>query len=82
MTRTESHSQGYRLAAVVEGFPQGHRISPSAQTDRKIDPNLCRNHCAPQGVSRTQEGAFFFRKKAYCGNQTTCVAESRKSVQT
>ena len=33
-------------------------------------------------VSRTQEGAFFFTKKAYCGNQTLCVAESRKSVQT
>ena len=25
---------------------------------------------------------FFFTKKAYCGNQTICVAESRKSVQT
>ena len=31
---------------------------------------------------RTQEGAFFFTKKAYCVNQTICVAESRKSVQT
>ena len=37
---------------------------------------------APQEVPRTQEGAFFFTKKAYCGNQTDCVAESRKSVQT
>ncbi len=37
---------------------------------------------APQEVPRTQEGAFFFTKKAYCGNQTLCVAESRKSVQT
>ena len=27
-------------------------------------------------------GSFFFTKKAYCGNQTLCVAESRKSVQT
>ena len=27
-------------------------------------------------------GAFFFTKKAYCGNQTVCVAEVRKSVQT
>ncbi len=38
--------------------------------------------CAAQEVPRTQEGAFFFTKKAYCGNQTICVAESRKSVQT
>ena len=37
---------------------------------------------AAQGVSCTQEKAFFFTKKAYCGNQTACVAESRKSVQT
>ena len=38
--------------------------------------------CAAQEVPRTQEGAFFFTKKAYCVNQTLCVAESRKSVQT
>ncbi len=38
--------------------------------------------CAPQELPRTQEGAFFFTKKAYCGNQTVCVTESRKSVQT
>ncbi len=37
---------------------------------------------AAQEVPRTQEGAFFFTKKAYCVNQTACVAESRKSVQT
>jgi hypothetical protein len=37
---------------------------------------------AAQEVPNTQEGAFFFTKKAYCGNQTLCVAESRKSVQT
>ena len=36
---------------------------------------------AAQGIPRTQEGAFFFTKKAYCVNQTACVAESRKSVQ-
>ncbi len=28
------------------------------------------NRCAAQEVSRIQEGAFFFTKKAYCGNQT------------
>ncbi len=38
--------------------------------------------CAAQEVPRRQEGAFFFTKKAYCGNQTVCVAESQKSVQT
>ncbi len=32
-------------------------------------------------VRRTQEGAFFFTKKAYCGNQTVCVAGG-ESVQT
>ncbi len=37
---------------------------------------------APQEVPRTQEGAFFFTKKAYCGNQTLCVAVIRESVQT
>ena len=43
---------------------------------------LRRSLCAAQGVPRAREGAFFFTKKAYCGNQTFCVAESRKSVQT
>ena len=37
---------------------------------------------AAQELPRTQEGAFFFTKKAYCGNQTACVAGGRKSVQT
>ena len=37
---------------------------------------------AAQEVSRTQGGAFFFTKKAYCGSQTLCVAGSQKSVQT
>ena len=37
---------------------------------------------AAQELPRTQEGAFFFTKKAYCGNQTLCVAGGRKSVQT
>ena len=37
---------------------------------------------AVQELPRTQGGAFFFTKKAYCVNQTACVAESRKSVQT
>ncbi len=41
-----------------------------------------RNPRAAQEVPRRQEGAFFFTKKASCGNQTLCVAESRKSVQT
>ncbi len=37
---------------------------------------------AAQEVPRTEEGAFFFTKKAYCVNQTLCVAGARKSVQT
>ncbi len=37
---------------------------------------------AVQEVPRTQGGAFFFTKKAYCVNQTACVAGGRKSVQT
>ena len=43
---------------------------------------LRRNLGAAQEVPRTQEGAFFFTKKAYCGNQAVCVAEGRKSLQT
>ena len=57
-------------------------IPSPAHTDRKIWLSLCRNPRAPQEVSRTQEGAFFFTKKAYCVNQSFCVAESGKSVQT
>ena len=37
---------------------------------------------AAQDLSRTQEGAFFFTKKAYCVNRTDCVAGIRESVQT
>ena len=37
---------------------------------------------AVQEVPRTQGGAFFFTKKAYCVNETACVAGGRKSVQT
>ena len=40
------------------------------------------NRCAAQELPRIQEGAFFFTKKAYCVNQTACVAGGRKSVQT
>ncbi len=58
------------------------RNPPPAQTDRKHYPSLYRNPSAAQEVPRAQEGAFFFTKKAYCVNQTLCVAESWKSVQT
>ncbi len=54
----------------------------SRSSSRKNDPSLCRNPSAAQKLPRTQGGAFFFTKKAYCGNQTACLAESRKSVQT
>ena len=43
---------------------------------------LRRSLCAAQGVPRAREGAFFFTKKAYCGNQTFCAAGGRKSLQT
>ena len=69
-------------AAVVEGVPHGQGTSELAHTDRKIDPSLRRNPDAAQEVCRTQGGAFFFTKKAYCVNQTACVAEGRKSLQT
>ena len=55
--------------------------SPSAHTDRKHYPSLHGNPGAPQELPRRQEGAFFFTKKAYCVNQTACVAVVRKSVQ-
>ena len=67
---------------MVEGFPREYRVPPSAHTDRKHYPNLHGNPSAAQEVPRTQEGAFFFTKKAYCGNQTLCVAGGRKSLQT
>ncbi len=74
MGRTESPSQGYRLtAASLPAF------CADGRTVRSQEPLIL---SAAQGVSRPQEGAFFFTKKAYCGNQTISVAESRKSVQT
>ncbi len=54
----------------------------SAHTERKLYPSPRRNRCAAQEVPRTQEGAFFFTKKAYCVNRTLCVAGRGKSVQT
>ena len=63
-------------------IPSWTQSLPPAHTNRKIDPRLRRSFDAAQEVSRTQEGAFFFRKKAYCGNQIICVAGGRKSVQT
>ncbi len=60
----------------------GAEIPPPAHTDRKLYPSLCRNPSAAQELPRAREGAFFFTKKAYCVNQTLCVAEGRKSVQT
>ena len=63
-------------------IPMGAEIPPPAHTDRKLYPSLCRNPSAAQELPRAREGAFFFTKKAYCGNQTLCVAVVRKSVQT
>ena len=66
--RTESPLQRvFRRAVVGEEFPR---------------LGLRRNPCAAQGVSRTRRGAFFFTKKAFCVNQSACVAGRRKSVQT
>ena len=67
---------------MVEGFPREYRVPPSAHTDQKHYPNLHGNPSAAQEVPRTQEGAFFFTKKASCGNETVCVAGRGKSVQT
>ena len=61
------------------GIPSEAQSFSLAHTDRKIDPSLRRNPGAAQEVSRTQGGAFFFTKKAYCVNQTLCVAGARKS---
>ena len=42
----------------------------------------CANAARRRNSPRTQQDAFFFTKKASCGNQTLCAAGSRKSVQT
>ncbi len=68
--------------AAVEGFPRAYKVPLPAQTNRKIQLSLRRNLCAAQSVPRKQGGAFFFTKKAYCVNETACVAGGRKSVQT
>ncbi len=55
---------------------------PPAHTDRKHYPRLRRDLVRRREVSRTHKGAFFFTKKAPCVNQTLCVAERGKSLQT
>ncbi len=67
---------------MVEGFPQAHRMPRLHKLIGTTIPICTETPCAAREVPRTQEGAFFFTKKAYCGNQTLCVAENRKSVQT
>ena len=67
--------------AVVEGFPQGHQVPACPYRSEAVSQTVQEPRAA-QEVPRRQEGAFFFTKKAYCVNQTICVAESRKSVQT
>ena len=70
-----------RGMTVVEGFPHGHRV-PTCTNRSEDRSQSAWELCAAQEVPCTQERAFFFTKKASCGNQTACVAESRKSVQT
>ncbi len=64
---------------VAEGFRSWHKVPPRRACERD---SIMLTLFGAQSLPRTQEGAFFFTKKAYCGNQTLCVAESRKSVQT
>ena len=60
----------------------GSRNPPTCTYRSEARPQSAQKPRAAQELSRTQKGAFFFTKKASCVNQTFCVAESRKSVQT
>ncbi len=63
-------------------IPMGAEIPPTrTYRSEALSPSV-QEPCAAQEVPRTQEGAFFFTKKAYCVNRTLCVAGRGKSVQT
>ena len=59
----------------------GVEISPPAHTDRKLYPRLHRSAGAAQRMSRRQEGAFFFTKKAYL-RESDSLRGRRKEVCT
>ncbi len=62
------------------------KIHPCVRGKTCDAPSLCQRSRADArwGVQTwaPHRGAFFFTKKAYCRNQTICVAERGKSVQT
>ncbi len=52
---------------MVEGFPQEHRVPPSAHTDRKHYPRLCRNPVRRKKSPARRRELFSLRKKRTAG---------------
>ena len=75
---TLCHARNPPAIRFAPGPPPFNKGGQEVSASNRVCTNSVRHRESP----RTQEGAFFFTKKASCGNQTICVAGIGKSVQT